>query len=114
MLNMYFDPKKSRLNTFFCQKIVFIGKLKNVKKDVAVEYIRNSGGFILKNVSWNTSIVIFGEIKQETKIATKNLQKLDELINGAELDIRKMSEEEFLELSQLQGARIGDMPPEKR
>jgi len=98
------------INTFLGQKVVFIGKLKNIKKDIAAEYIRKNRGVILKNVSWNTSIVIFGEIKQETKIATKNLQKLDELVNEAGLNIRKMSEEEFLELSQLQVARTDNTP----
>ena len=91
-----------KITTFFGQKIVFINKLKNIKKDVATEYIRKNRGLIHKNVSWNTGIVIFGEIKQETKIATKNLQKLDELINEAELNIRIMTEDELIKIIKLE------------
>jgi len=77
---------------FFGQRVVFVGKFKKIKKNVAVQYILKNMGVINKKVSWNTNIVIVGEVSQENQ----NLIKLNELIYSAGRGIKRMSEDDFL------------------
>jgi NAD-dependent DNA ligase len=77
---------------FFGQRVVFVGKFKKIKKNAAVEYILKNIGVINKKVSWNTNIVIVGEVSQENQ----NLIKLNELIYSAGRGIKRMSEDDFL------------------
>ncbi len=77
---------------FFGQHVVFVGRFKKIKKDVAMEYILKNIGIINTKVSWNTNIVIVGEASQENK----NLIKLNELIYSAGRNITRMSEYDFL------------------
>jgi hypothetical protein len=77
---------------FFGQRVVFVGKFKKIKKNAVVEYILKNNGIINKKVSWNTNIVIVGEVSQENQ----NLIKLNELIYSAGRGIKRMSEDDFL------------------
>lgn len=81
---------------FYDKSVVFTGDLNGVKREVAAEYIHSKGGILKDSISSKTDIVIIGSIAP----GPSKLKKLEEFINAGK-DIRKIDEEEFINISGL-------------
>jgi len=87
-----YEKYKSAEQMFFGQHVTIVGRLSNIPRWKAYEFLSNMGAWCTKELSLNTNILIKGTLVENAK----SIERLAEVKEYNECFI-EMSEEEFMQ-----------------